>query len=694
MIVAQSFSRQESPNLFMRLNAQSGKRNLTTKQPAKEGRKLVMNATSWKINWICKTLITSVALTAVVGMFTASTAFAGAIFTSDVSCNKINGNIYDTKQDVWLNGGPDGTGSALEPNTDYCIRVSAPGGNPYLNTKVCIVATDGSGHLACFNLFACTEFDDTDNPGGEYKVEACPLEDGQCVYRSDSQCKSDNFKVRASVCTTCGLMISCPLNFEVPCEGGNGAVVNYPAPIVTGGSGNEVVVCDPASGTLFSIGATTVTCAVTDGAASDRCSFVVTVTGTCKEECQPACTDVDGGCNTPGTCAKVVDYLQPLPCAGSTLTCTPASGTSFSVGTTPVHCTGTDSTGFPISCDFNVAVGDCEVPTITCPGPQTVCNDQGKCSAVVTFTVTATDNCPGVGSVSCTPASGSTFDVGTTPVNCSVLDASGNQASCNFTVTVNDCENPTIGACPPDKIVSPAANCCAIVTFTPPTASDNCGTVNVTCSPASGTCFNPGTTVVTCTATDGAGLKASCSFNVNVYACNGALTIGFWQNKNGQAIITRQAATGVWPAGTRRRQYAPFQDLSASATCSQVATYVVNVIKAANGSGSSMNPLLKAQMLATALDVYFSDPALGGDQIGAPEPIGGVSIDLTRICHTYADSLCTAYENAGSAFGGATCLTVSQLLSYAASQSNIGGSIWYGNVKATQELAKDTFDAI
>jgi hypothetical protein len=108
-----------------------------------------------------------------------------------------------------------------------------------------------------------------------------------------------------------------------------------------------------------------------------------------------------------------------------------------------------------------------------------------------------------------------------------------------------------------------------------------------------------------------------------------------------------------------------------------------------------MNPMLKAQMLATALDVYFSDPVLGGNRIGAPAPIGGVRIDLTRVCHTYAsDGSCAGYENASPAFGGATSLTVSQLLAYAASQSNAGGSVWYGNVKGTQELAKDTLDAI
>jgi hypothetical protein len=172
----------------------------------------------------------------------------------------------------------------------------------------------------------------------------------------------------------------------------------------------------------------------------------------------------------------------------------------------------------------------------------------------------------------------------------------------------------------------------------------------------------------------------------------GALTIGYWQNKNGQGIITGQAKTGVCGSGTYLRTYAPFQDLSATATCTQVATYVTNVIKAANASGSAMNAMLKAQMLATALDVYFSDPALGGNKIGAPVPIGGLAIDLTKVC---ANPLaCSSYINASPAFGGATSKTVSQILSYAASQSNAGGTVWYGQVKATQELAKDTFDAI
>jgi hypothetical protein len=167
------------------------------------------------------------------------------------------------------------------------------------------------------------------------------------------------------------------------------------------------------------------------------------------------------------------------------------------------------------------------------------------------------------------------------------------------------------------------------------------------------------------------------------------LTIGFWQNKNGQALITGGASTsGVCNSGTYLRQYAPFQDLSATATCAQVATYVYNVIKAANASGASMNAMLKAQMLATALNVFFN------------KTNGNEKIDLTQVCKmidntsTGTGTCSGTYSNASSAFGGATSLTVNQLLAYAASQSNIGGSSWYGNVKATQELAKNTFDAI
>ena len=113
----------------------------------------------------------------------------------------------------------------------------------------------------------------------------------------------------------------------------------------------------------------------------------------------------------------------------------------------------------------------------------------------------------------------------------------------------------------------------------------------------------------------------------------------------------------------------------------------MTVIKAASAAGDSMNPMLKAQMLATSLNVYFSDAALGGAKIGS------VIVDLTKICKNIGGG-CSIFENVSSVFGGAASMSVGEMLSRAASSSNAGGSVWYGQVKATQELAKDAFDAI
>ena len=199
--------------------------------------------------------------------------------------------------------------------------------------------------------------------------------------------------------------------------------------------------------------------------------------------------------------------------------------------------------------------------------------------------------------------------------------------------------------------------------------------------PRSGCLSYPNTATIV-----GTGSSASTSVQVCGPASTGALTMGFWQNKNGQAIINGGTSTaGVCNSGTWLRQFAPFQDLSSSASCANVAAYFTAAFNAANAGGSTMNPMLKAQMLATALDVYFSDPALGGNRIGAPAPIGGLTIDLTAIGGS---------ENVSAAFGGATSMTAMQMLTYAAGQSNPGGSVWYANFKARQGLAKDAFDGI
>src|SRR6185436_7657836 len=110
-------------------------------------------------------------------------------------------------------------------------------------------------------------------------------------------------------------------------------------------------------------------------------------------------------------------------CPGATISYSPASGSFFPVGTTTVTATATDASGHTASCTFTVTVVDAQNPSITCPANITRNNDANQCGAVVTYTATASDNCPGT-TISYSPASGSFFPVGTTTVTATATDAS------------------------------------------------------------------------------------------------------------------------------------------------------------------------------------------------------------------------------------------------------------------------------
>jgi hypothetical protein len=221
--------------------------------------------------------------------------------------------------------------------------------------------------------------------------------------------------------------------------------------------------------------------------------------------------------NTSGQCGAVVTYPAPTTTMGcGTVTCTPASGATYPVGTTMVNCT---TTAGP-TCSFTITVNDTQPPTVTCPANITVGNTTGQCSATVNYTTpAAVDNCPGASTV-CSPASGSTFPVGTTTVTCTTTDAAMNTATCTFTVTVNDTQPPSI-VCPAN--INTTANTTqgttpgALVNYAAPVVSDNCPGVGApVCTPASGSFFAVGVSTVTCSVTDASGNSSGCSFTITV----------------------------------------------------------------------------------------------------------------------------------------------------------------------------------
>jgi|GEM_PF-3484074 len=74
--------------------------------------------------------------------------------------------------------------------------------------------------------------------------------------------------------------IVAPANIELPPTDSDGAIVTYPAPVVTDNAPGATAVCAPSSGSRFAIGVTTVTCTATDVAGNTAsASFTVSVIG-------------------------------------------------------------------------------------------------------------------------------------------------------------------------------------------------------------------------------------------------------------------------------------------------------------------------------------------------------------------------------------------------------------------------------
>jgi len=101
-----------------------------------------------------------------------------------------------------------------------------------------------------------------------------------------------------------------------------------------------------------------------------------------------------------------------------------------------------------------LTIVDTTPPVLTLPANITA-TAATPAGAVVTFIATATDLVDGTRPVTCTPASGSTFPVGTTTVGCSASDTRGNAANGSFTVTVNAPNQP--GRMTADAIIDAGA---------------------------------------------------------------------------------------------------------------------------------------------------------------------------------------------------------------------------------------------
>ena len=148
----------------------------------------------------------------------------------------------------------------------------------------------------------------------------------------------------------------------------------------------------------------------------------------------------------------------------------------------------------------------------------TVAADPGACAAANVSAPSVTVSGDPAPTVSYRPALPGSFPVGVTTVTATATNGVSPDAAASFAVTVQDRQPPTLSAVTSPIVIPQAGPSGAAVTYSAPTALDNCAGVTLarTAGPASGSTFPLGDTTVTYTATDAAGSTASVSFVVRV----------------------------------------------------------------------------------------------------------------------------------------------------------------------------------
>lgn len=334
--------------------------------------------------------------------------------------------------------------------------------------------------------------------------------------------------------------VTCPLDRTVNVfPGACGAIIQYDMPTATDNCGMaEVNKITPGfeSGANFFPGTTTVSFqASDDNGNTSNCSFNVTVIDN-EAPVITSCPESRIINTAPGVCSEIIQYDMPTARDNCTYsverTSGLESGVNFFPGITTVTHVFTDNYNNKATCSFTITINDNEAPAITnCPNDITVNALPGTCGTNVTYsTPDAFDNCTFTSEQTAGLASGATFPIGSTTVTYVFTDNYNNSNNCTFSVNVMDEEAPLVSGCPDSLVVTTAIDQCSTpVSWTAPTATDNCQLMSSVSTMEPGTVFEVGKDTVTYSFTDAAGNVSNCSFEVIVMPgdttfCSGVTT--------------------------------------------------------------------------------------------------------------------------------------------------------------------------
>ena len=360
------------------------------------------------------------------------------------------------------------------------------------------------------------------------------------VYTASDQCGNENtcefsVTVTGSCCTapniTCPQAATvCPGGDFSPATTGTAAATmassSCPAPTVT--FTDATISTGPCTG-AFVIQRTWNATVPTGSAA---CTQQITSTDTSN----PIITNGPGAIQlsaTGSSCTAIATWVEPTvnDNCNATVTSTHTSGTSFPEGMTVVTYTAVDDCGNVATFAFNVTVTCiCSTPpVITCPANVDLCLGSNTTPSF-TGLATAVAGDPSCGTpainftdVVSTPAGGCTgATIITRTWSATVTNNNSLLTSCVQTINVNDTSAPVITNVPQNiNVLGNGSGCSATVTWSEPSATDNCGVATLVSTQSSGSLFAEGTTTVTYTAADACGNTTAVSFSVTVgCACN------------------------------------------------------------------------------------------------------------------------------------------------------------------------------
>ncbi len=286
----------------------------------------------------------------------------------------------------------------------------------------------------------------TDAAGTSTQFSCSSASPGQVtVGQMTGSCSISGTNVTLTVVDLQGSVLSPTANIAVGANSGTGVTVTYPFPAAM----DQVdlatpVTCLPASGTVFPVGTTQVSCTTSDKSSNQaQQTFTVTVT---PPPAKVSCMGTPGApvvvSTSPGVCgASIGDTGVAGTCSagtGSAASCT-FDGTPLETlgpGHHAIVVVGTAG-GATATCTSYVQVTDNQDPVATCSSQTVQCTGNG--GTTLTPTASCTDNC------GCTTGCATAlFPLGTSSGSCTATDSAGNSATCQPTVTVVDSTPPVI----------------------------------------------------------------------------------------------------------------------------------------------------------------------------------------------------------------------------------------------------------